>query len=85
MWRRSPALYRHMFSVLASTDDPCLCADELRRWAPVMAREDPPVVVKGELARAVMDCILVVEGEGYAGNGGEWNRLWHECVAAVGT
>jgi hypothetical protein len=80
---RSRHLYRHMFRVVATAGSPRLCADVLRRWVPEMSREDTPVGLSGELARAVRDCIMLVEGEGYAGHGGEWRSTWQQCGGAV--
>ncbi len=86
---RSGALYAHMFRTMAETKHQVDCMHCLREWVPEMEREVPPVRLDGDVAKAVMDCLLVAEPNVVAEARsnpkapGEWVPVWIRCEMAL--
>ena len=86
---RSAALYAYMFGVMAETKHQINCMQTLRAWIPEMEREHPPIKLEGKVAKAVMECLLVVDPNIEADAGrdpdvkGEWVPLWLRCESAL--
>ncbi|KAI9705463.1 MAG: ATPase synthesis protein 25 mitochondrial [Candelina mexicana] len=82
---RSEDLYEFLFRTIAHTSNQKECMQTLRAWVPEMEREQPPVLLKGQVAGAVQECLLVAdpwvaedaESEGTVN--GEWIKLWRRC------
>ena len=82
---KTPELYTLMFTHLAQTGHQRNCMDAIRTWAQEMEYEEPPVMIRGEVAEALMECLKVaepdVEMQSNEGQNtkGEWVRLWRYC------
>ncbi|MCJ1369113.1 ATPase synthesis protein 25 mitochondrial [Loxospora ochrophaea] len=89
-YQRPHSLYRAMFLHVAASRHQSRCIEALTDWIPEMSREEPPVMLRGPVAAAVMECLRVAEPnvEVYvrdpAKMNGEWVRLWKRCVVAAG-
>ena len=85
MQRRSEEIYLLMFRRVARAGRQAHCIKTLRTCVPLMSREQPPVKLDVDLAKAVMDCVKVAEPETAAearegqSESGEWVRLWRRC------
>lgn len=83
---RSAELYASMFHSVAETKDQIQCTDALRSFVPEMALEQPPVILSGEVAKAVMECLRVVAPDieskwmtpDWKGET-RWSELWRYC------
>jgi hypothetical protein len=82
--RRSPEFYTLLFQLHAERGNQRLALECLSSSVPMMGREDPPVALSGELARAVMACILVADPnirESVQQDAvGPLPVLWKECL-----
>ena len=85
MQRRPKELYLLMFHRVAEAGDQAHCMGILRECVPLMSREEPPVELDADLARAMMNCVQVAEPETAVearkgqNESGEWMRLWRRC------
>ena len=97
VWRMAPrqqvpqteALYTLMFAAVAQTKNQKACMTVMRTWVPEMDREEPPVILGGRLAAAVMECVRVADpsvaaqlDEDPEANG-EWISLYRRCLTSV--
>ena len=85
MQRRSQSLYAEMFRHAAASCHQTLCVQALSTSIPEMSVEVPPVLISGDLAMSIMQCLLVadpyVEEEVSSGSNeqSQWVRLWKRC------
>ncbi|KAL9116333.1 MAG: hypothetical protein Q9187_007146 [Circinaria calcarea] len=86
MQRRSAKLYTRMFRDVAQSVNQARCVEALSDWVPEMEREEPPVSLRGDLARAVIDCLRVADPRvedqvrQQSNEDGQWVRLWKRCL-----
>ena len=86
MQRRSARLYTGMFRDVAESGHQARCVEALSDWVPEMEREEPPVSMRGDLARAVIDCLRVADPRvadqvrEHSNERGQWVRLWRQCL-----
>ena len=89
METRSFLLYALMFRSITNTDHQANCAAALQTWLPELELETPAVFMHGDLARTVMNCLLVVvpDLEAQVSHGfsekSEWVRRWRECLRGL--
>ena len=89
MQRRPKDLYLVMFRRAAETGHQAHIMRNLRHYVPRMRREEPPVELDAELAKVIMDCVLVAEpdvvAEAREGQSemGEWVKLWRSCELPI--
>ncbi|KAI9757167.1 MAG: Pre-mRNA-splicing factor cef1 [Chaenotheca gracillima] len=84
MLPRSATLYTSLFQLMARTKTQVECIHVLRKWVPEMKREEPPVELEGDLARAVMACLKIAQEDVETQVAqdlapGEWRLLWRRC------
>ncbi|EON60929.1 hypothetical protein W97_00139 [Coniosporium apollinis CBS 100218] len=85
VYARSADMYGLMFAAVARSGHQARAMEALRTWVPEMGRERPPVLLRGEVVRGVVECLRVAEprveeGEGRGSVGeSEWVRLWRRC------
>jgi hypothetical protein len=61
--RRSEELYSFMFHTVARSGHQKLCIDALDRNLPMMGYEEPPVELAGQVARSVIECLMIIDPE----------------------
>ncbi|KAG9525083.1 hypothetical protein KCV07_g1418, partial [Aureobasidium melanogenum] len=87
MSARSSDMYVIMFEQIAETNSRKDAMNALRQCVPEMLREQPAVRLGGQVAAAILRCLLVAEprAEKMAreGNRGEWAVLWLRCAKAL--
>ena len=82
---RSAELYKFAFAAVADTGHQSRCLAALRYCVPQMRKENPPVRIEDDLARAIKSCVLVAEPdiENQAASDtfieGEFVPLWNRC------
>lgn len=85
--RRSEKLYALFFTLHAERGNQRSCQRNLSSWASMLERENPPVALRGEVAKAVMKCILVVDPaiqrDVEEDSPGELASLWKQCVEGL--
>jgi hypothetical protein len=57
----SASMYAFMFGTVAQRKHQRGCMNVLRTWVPDMAREDPPVLLEGNVGEAVRECLRVAD------------------------
>ena len=88
MQRRSAKLYTRMFRDVSESGHQARCVDALNDWIPEMEREEPPVSLRGDLAKAVIDCLRVADPRvedqvrEHSHERGQWVRLWRQCLGS---
>lgn len=80
---RTKEAYVLLFHLHAERGNQKRAAECISSWAPMMAREQPPVPLDAEVARAIMACLLVadpgVKQRVDKGETGEFPNLWSRC------
>lgn len=82
---RGPELYALMFRHTARRNHQAEAMKALRHNVPLMGREEPPVKLSGEVAKAVILCLRVADPavdedvRGERNERGEWVRLYRRC------
>jgi hypothetical protein len=83
---RSAALYECMFRRVTETNHQKGCMNVLRTWIPEMDREEPQVMLQGEVLDAVQACLAVanpsveIDRINDPEAQGEWLDLWRRCL-----
>jgi hypothetical protein len=86
---RSPVLWALMFKLVAETKHQKGCMSVLREWIPDMDREEPPVMLEGEVLEGVKACLSIADplvdmAMLYNPEAkGEWINLWRRCLGMV--
>lgn len=86
MQPRPAELYASFFHIVAKTKNHTQCTVALRNFVPEMMLEQPPVRLEGKVARAVMECLRIVDPElefnwkkpGWKSEP-RWFDLWRRC------
>lgn len=81
MKRRGPKMYALMFSEVAKSRHQAQCQRVLMECIPEMDRESPPITVEGEVARAVLECLVVARVDVGVS---PWKQIVDNCKVGLG-
>ncbi|OGM40271.1 hypothetical protein ABOM_010826 [Aspergillus bombycis] len=91
LWRKLPltdsprtaADYEMLFRLHAELGDELRARDCLSTWVPMMAREETPILLQGQLLQHVKLCLVVadpdIEQSAASGATSDLARIWNEC------
>ena len=89
--RRPQSLYAEMFRHVTESSHQARCFDAISAWIPEMSIEEPRVVISGDLAKSILECLQVanptLEEEVHSGlnEHKQWVKLWRRCENGLAT
>lgn len=79
--------YAQLFQLHAGLGDERRARDCISMWVPMMSREQPPIVLKGEIVTSLMHCLLVADADiqhrAQDGPPSYFFDVWTQCQRAL--